>query len=516
MSETIRRFSISPKKKCAGIMLFRNDAGVLYKLKIQPAYWRTPGAETRLIELPAALPGTTDSIQITTYEKDLIQGPGLDGLSQFLERSDHDGANDTDDGSVDDDGGELRLADFLVEVPLTRHTTTTADIDGDDDGDLWRLAAEADSAAELHTPTAARCISFSLPDRSGIDDDWSELAGRAGRHLPEIRRYLATRFVIELSRSVHLLRPGYLRQQDWRGSVRGKLVTSGLAERASHRRAAVLCEFDHHTINHPLHVLLRKALTLCLGTVDETRESDATYLLRAVLAGVDDIGLQQAQVLARTVNPTRATRALAPALQLAKALLRSHDPVADDDGVDEAEAVLVRITINTARLWELIVVEAFRQRYDVEEQFTGNTSDTTTSNRTKLYTGLGGEQPADIALWHRDTSRAEQPFAIVDCKYKNYGRSGGPSSADRMQIYAYSGLYGPRFGAGLVHVAHDHDGGTSRHERHDQGPVLVLIQLPFPERSELLSTWIQRVDPIIDAADDGWSPSHTDAVAVDA
>jgi hypothetical protein len=463
-----RWFQVSATKKCGGAFVFRDDGGRLRTVTVLPHFWRD--VDRRTVEF------NPDVEHLVLYEQDRFGGANLEGLWNELHRS---GLKADTDGAIVGQGGDTapeapRLKD-LVQRILPPGGTASGTPSNDNDHavkSLWLTAAQLDAHAK-----SSGCVQ--VPSAFG-ELDWSHQVGRLAAGYEHLRKYLLVRFVLELEAVAPFLRSTYVRSTEWRKSVRGRLVTSGLVRRHTRRLVAVECEFDQLTRDDSVHRLLRKALELSASELTAPWADRAAGLDRATMQGVASVSGRHAAALARSMRPSRTNRPLQRALELAKAIVWSVDATGSEEQPDGA--ILSVVAINLARFWELAVVRL------VGDGATDQPNPP--KGREGPYPTLGAVDGVDI-LW------GDPPRIILDCKYKD----DTPSMGDRYQIYAYTDIYEMKEGdhVGLVYPqspsASPVQPKTHDHVRGAGSPGLTIHRVPFPAGGEQLEDWLESCGP---------------------
>ena len=449
-------FQVSPQKRLSGAFVITRPAGAI-AIQVLPRLWTAPTART-VIHLESET--TADVI---LYEQDYFTIPNewiqvrdaLLGAPSF----------DTESGLTE----SVRATPLVKAVaPQFRNDISqgpapeTAAVQTTHLRSLWVIAAELDQAS----PTG--CVRVPGP---GWKEDWSRQVGAVAQQLPQLRSYLATRFIIEMRDHATHLRRSYRRRQETLPAVRGRIVPATLAHRAARNSVDIDCSYDEFSADSPLSRVLRAALNVAIGLASSRYQQEAAGLVRLQLTDVQTVPIRAAAHLARTVRITRAGRALQPALELARALLRSVDSSGIDDDAqnNERSGVLTQIGIGMDRLWEIAVC----QLIDGEDHPSPATA--------APFVGLGRPPAVDIG---------HAKHGLIDCKYKTPEI---PSTDDVNQIYVYLDLYGERHATLAYPVAL----GTSAeppkiypHSRDDTAKLRV-VRLPFIDPTRPLKHWFE-------------------------
>lgn len=310
--------------------------------------------------------------------------------------------------------------------------------------------------------------------------------------------------VDELERSMRLLRRGYVAVKDELHTVRGRVLTSGLARLVATGEPRLVCEYDEFTpatrlvrvMARALDVVVQRAPSVSFSLGDPmTLTARAVHLRRSLRAG-PPLHVRTAAAWARSIRLTPLERGLRRALDLAGYVLRDEDyrPSSSDLDIPAIEVV-----VPTYRVWERVLYEAARQRTGegwIQDALDGNVK----NDRVEVpapWQGASG-RPLRPDLLMRVGSEAER--WCVDAKYKRLRNGRAPELDDLYQMFAYSHLVrldgeGVRASV-LVYPAEPAVSGSRRATLRRSGHTgqhypLHVVTAPFPSPDDVQTdaTW---------------------------
>jgi hypothetical protein len=284
------------------------------------------------------------------------------------------------------------------------------------------------------------------------------------------------------------LRRGYAPHEEWRPTVRGRLMTAGLVRYAATGLPSFLCAFEEFTDAIPLFQVVVTALDhvgvrartgvfassgLAMGVARDAGR------LRHHLGTVPAVSLGLALSTGRRLRLPRLLGHWAPVVRLCVQILEGRQPGAGAARLHAGRAHTW--IVNTPRLWELLLARSLAVAVGAR----GRVVDGNTSNADLHcpgpWDGVGKAKRPDLALSLdpvRDAERCER--WVIDAKYK-LGADPLPME-DQYQLFAYSRLalvHGfPVTAAALVRP-----GEPTAAEHARRGPdafCLSLLTLPFP------------------------------------
>ncbi len=261
----------------------------------------------------------------------------------------------------------------------------------------------------------------------------SEVAGFLDAGEPFVRALarLYARKLLELARRG--LRQEYRVQEDLLSFVRGKVDWPAVARKAATRRLELPCRFDERSEDTPLNQTLKAALLEASKLLEGSRTSNVVNELRHAMRGVSEVrpnGLELARV-----RTDRASRELAPVLELAKLILGRRSP--DLSGAARSARRTYALVWDMNVLFEEYVGRVCRQvlngkglRVDLQE-------------RASAYLAVDASGGRKVFLLRPDVlvRRGRSALVVADTKWKVLDvkeQHLGVSSADVYQMLAYA------------------------------------------------------------------------------
>jgi hypothetical protein len=253
--------------------------------------------------------------------------------------------------------------------------------------------------------------------------DWGEQVSDALRFLN------AHAFVQEVKARAGQVRQGYRLRTEWLSGIRGRITARGLARYAATGEASLECTYDDFTSGIPLFQVIVTALDHVArgGPFPPVLRDAASAIcedaarLRRELAHIPRLPLALAAHQAGRIRLSRLWRPWAPALHMAKLLLRD-DPL-DFTGQEAGQGALVW-SVNTAVVWEKVLEQMLDQHTArIEAQ----------SEVVPPWKGLARKRP-DLVFVH------DHRRWVLDAKYKLREKAEAPSMDEQYQLFAYSHL----------------------------------------------------------------------------
>lgn len=286
--------------------------------------------------------------------------------------------------------------------------------------------------------------------------------GMALVDVPELRPVVLDAFTRLVHRQVARRRPTYVPVVEDLGVIRGRVLVSGLVERAARRSSRVRCGFESLTDDHLVWQTIRAALAEAVSGFELSGEVQSRALeCDAHLRDVAAIPAAKLLSMPRPRIPANQ-RELRETFEMARELLQRRFRLRSTTET----GVLLNLKWVTSDLWENLLARAFEEagytvrEHPVVEIFRAPQDEPQDKSRTRL-----GRKSPDLHV-HRDHRRP----CLVDAKYKvGRDRSGvrDPSMADQNQMVAYA--MRTEMETYLVRV----DQGV---ERQDSGPRTFVTQ----------------------------------------
>ena len=277
----------------------------------------------------------------------------------------------------------------------------------------------------------------SLLRRTGIGSLLRSSRGSQGPHLkaPIMRPLVYMNFIDEMAGRIGRVRRGYHWQNEQLSTIRGRPNPVDLFINAQTGNPTVRCDYEEFSRETPLLLTLRAALGvvardgLFAGShwVQFASARNGAIALSRMLDDVPEVSRNRAIGLAVEMLQRRPDDEWSQLITLALGILWP------DAGVTvSGEQASVEMRVNTARVWERIVLEVFR------------------SAGARAYPGSGHRAPEFIYVhrpWRGISGSDPMPdlflnfedyWSIADAKYKT--TESGASMDDQYQMFAYSHL----------------------------------------------------------------------------
>jgi hypothetical protein len=260
-------------------------------------------------------------------------------------------------------------------------------------------------------------------------------ATRAADQMDPLALLAELDFVHELHRLQHRIRKGYVPEEDRLAAVRGRITDRGVLEYEMTGIPLLECRFDEFVEATPLFRVLVTALdvvasgtlrsTLGVGTEGLFGSGSEVHpmTMREQLRSIPSLPITVARATAERLRLTRLQQEWQRPLDLARRILRAESV---ETGEATQEGSMTVWTVDTAKVWESILEQAFRK-------VDGVTVDTQQGMQPP-WQGLGAERRPDLTVTH------ENKTYLVDAKYKL--GTPGSSTADQYQLFAYSLING--------------------------------------------------------------------------
>lgn len=493
----------APRGTRAGLAV-ATTGGITLQILVLPKVWRDGRPVQWVVPEPAE--GARAVVLVSVHEGDWIQFPDAFG-AHVAQLSAH-AARDPTRPADRSESAPLLAREYAPPAALSVPVPDAPRFHHDGLLALALLAHRADPAGE----SVGVASSPLGGDVEGVNQADEQAASPVGALL------LAWSLARSVESRLRDVRRGYTPHEEWRTTVRGRLLVAGLVRHLVTDLPDLLCADEEFTEAIPLYRIivagLQEGLQIAghgafVATPTGRMISFDLMRLRRHLGHVRPYGRSEAIVAARRLRLPRLMQTWAPVVRTCLRVLQHEVPSVSPG--DTSEAVVQSWVVNMPRLWELLLLDSLRSAAGGEASVWDGNASSPGYTCASPWLGMGNQKRPDIVLF-----RDPGGVMVADAKYK-------PADAtldlsDQYQLFAYSHLVrvdqqkplavavvrpGP-VGRKLYNRGTGDEGpGSSRiadahhtPEAADRPPQLSDMQLPFPGPGAAMSegAWRQALE----------------------